>query len=995
MASGRTMSAHSTAAEFLDLVHKSGIHAPGKLEAALRELDELPDDPNRAAVMLVKNGLLTQFQAKLLLAGKFRGFRFGPYVIRSPLGRGGMGAVYLGEHETLNRPAAIKVLSAGDANRRVAVERFQREARAAAALDHPNIVRIFDVGQQGDVYYLAMEFVDGQTLEQIVRTSGALSCSRAMEYVAQAAAGLQHAFEKGFVHRDIKPDNLMLTRDGTIKILDMGLARSSADADKVTEMLDSGAVVGTADFIAPEQAMSAAVDIRADIYSLGATFFALLTGKPPFTGTTAQKLLQHQVKPAPSLSGIDKTFPPGLAEVVAKTLAKRPEDRYQTPAHLIAALTPWLNPTGKLVAGLSSTGPDGRESAMEAVTAIVTGASSTTSMASKRPQIGLAPKRSARPLGRKGKLAVAATVGVLLIAGLVAAFAGGRGESPATGAGNAKANKPQAPAAAAPAAAPAPTPAPAPQAEPASSHRVALGQYEVDLDAAGIKTLQIRGQEFVRNLTVYRGAYFYDGSRNAALQFPTFTQQSPTVFLGESPAASVRYEFFADRMALTVTNKQAGDGMYFMIFNGKAVQAVSNDAGEWAGPLVKRDWPNTTWFAGRAKLKVTGGTLLRGAWTDLDDTCQVWQLSLPAGAIRTVTLEPGEVTAAEATQVAKVATNPTASLEPSRGPMGLTAPLDWQVFQRTSRTNGWVGVTGRAPVGADRVEVKLEGQPLEGVLSTEWRQVPMNAQERTFDARVSAPAGGWYKVSVRALSNNQVLAEEAVPKVGVGEVFVGAGQSNSTNYGAEPTRLKSDLVSSFDGTKWQLANDPQPGTHDRSVSGSFWPAFGDALAERYKVPIGVAVTGHGPSTTAEWRPGSELFNWTTKRMKQLGSDGFRAVLWHQGESDAALTADQYATSLTTVIDGSRKAIERQVPWFVAQVSYLGPNRPKAEGVRAGQKRLWDTGIALEGPDTDTLTGDNRDQDGKGVHFSPKGLRAHGRAWADKVTTYLDTVLAAP
>ncbi|MDY3551166.1 protein kinase [Gemmata sp. JC717] len=977
------MSELSTAAEFLDVVRKSGIYTPDGLDAALRDVEELPADPNRAAAVLVKCGVLTPFQAKNLLAGKYRGFRFGPYVIRAPLGRGGMGVVYLAEHPSLHRPAAIKVLTAGDADHRVAVERFLREARAAAALDHPNIVRIFDIGRQGDIHYLAMEYVDGQTLGQLIKTGGALSCGRAVEYVAQAAAGLQHAYEKGFVHRDIKPDNLMLTRDGTVKVLDMGLARSTADTDRVTEVWDAGAVVGTSDFIAPEQAMSNAVDIRADIYSLGATLFALLAGRPPFNGTTAQKLLQHQVKPAPNLSSVDKTFPPGLSEVVSKALAKRPADRYQTPAQLITALTPWLNPSGKLVAGLSSTGPSGGEQAMEAVAALVTG--STTDMSGRartEPSIKPEPGRRKRPLVVAA--AAAAVVAVLAAGGLVAALTSGGGPRP----GAAAAVEPAAPQPGAPL----PPAPPQPQPEPTAGYRVAAGPYDVELDAAGISRLRVAGQDFLRSLTVYRGAYFYQGSRNAALVFPAFTRSSPTVFLGDAPEAAVRYEFLPDRIVWTVTNKQPGEGMFFVILNGQAIQAVCSDAGEWAGPLVKRDWPNSTWYAGRAKLKVTGASLLRGAWTDLDETCQVCQLNVPGNATRTLTLEPGEATPAEADRAAKAAAGPAA---PAGGPLGLTAPRDMQVFQRTSRATGWVGVAGRAPAGADRVEVRLEGRPLEGALPAGWQPIALAPADGTFDTRLPTPAGGWYKVTVRASAGDRVLAEEVVPKVGVGEVFVGAGQSNSTNYGAELTRPTSDLVSSFDGQRWAPAADPQPGTHDRSVGGSFWPALGDALAERYKVPIGLAVTGHGPSATTEWRPGAELFEWTARRMKQLGPDGFRAVLWHQGESDAGLGADQYAANLTAAIEGSHKVLGRQVPWFVAQVSYLGPDRPKADGVRAGQKLLWDRGVALEGPDTDALTGDHRDRGGLGVHFSAKGLRAHGRAWGDKVSVYLDRVLAAP
>lgn len=144
-------------------------------------------------------------QAKLLLSGRYRGFRLGAYIIREQIGQGGMGAVYLAEHETLRRRVAIKVLARNEGMNKVAVERFLREARAAAALDHPNIVRIFDVAQQGDMYFLVLEFVDGQTLDQIIERSGPMPCGRAVEYILQAAAGLQHACEKGFVHRDIKP----------------------------------------------------------------------------------------------------------------------------------------------------------------------------------------------------------------------------------------------------------------------------------------------------------------------------------------------------------------------------------------------------------------------------------------------------------------------------------------------------------------------------------------------------------------------------------------------------------------------------------------------------------------------------------------------------------------------------------------------------------------------------------------------------------------------
>jgi serine/threonine protein kinase len=347
--------APTSSPELIDLIRKSGLVSPDKL-AGLSDL-ALPEEAPKAAATLVAQGFITRFQAQQLLAGRHRGFRLGTYVIQDILGRGGMGAVYLAEHTDLHRKVAIKVLVPGkDEDQKLALERFLREARAAAALDHPNIVRIFDVSRHNEVPYLVMEYVEGQTLQHVLDHDGPIHYQTATDYIAQAAAGLQHAHEKHFVHRDIKPGNLMLDTTGTVKILDMGLARSADSQDKLTERLDNGAVVGTADFIAPEQALNQpAIDGRADIYSLGATFFALLIGKPPFEGNTTQKLLQHQLRSAPKLASLDRTLPKGLSAVVAKMLAKKPADRYQIAAEVIAALTPWLANSSRILAALSRT----------------------------------------------------------------------------------------------------------------------------------------------------------------------------------------------------------------------------------------------------------------------------------------------------------------------------------------------------------------------------------------------------------------------------------------------------------------------------------------------------------------------------------------------------------------------------------------------------------------------------------------------------------------
>jgi eukaryotic-like serine/threonine-protein kinase len=274
----------------------------------------------------------------------------------------------------------------------------------------------------------------------------------------------------------------------------------------------------------------------------------------------------------------------------------------------------------------------------------------------------------------------------------------------------------------------------------------------------------------------------------------------------------------------------------------------------------------------------------------------------------------------------------------------------------------------------------------------QWQALPAEGA-RAFDAALPAPAGGWYRVEVRALKDGKEVGSAAVEHVGVGEVFVGAGQSNSTNCGEERINPKSGMVSTFSGTEWRPADDPQPGVHDGSQGGSYWPAFGDEMYRRFKVPIGVASTGHSGTSVNAWAPGGELFQWTTTRMNELGREGFRAVLWHQGESDTGMNPDEYDRKMTELIEASRKAAGWDVPWFVAQVSYHNPKDTSTPALREAQKKLWESGVALPGPDTDTLAGANRDQNGQGIHFSPIGLAAHGRLWADSIEPWLKQQLA--
>lgn len=342
------MTAPATREEFLDLVRRSEVLDNERLDSFAMRLSDSGaaiDQPHSLAQRMIRDGLLTAFQAKQLLAGKWRRFRIsGKYKLLELIGAGGMGQVFLCEHVFMRRLVALKVLPIDKLEDQGSVQRFYREARAVGALDHPNIVRAYDIDQDDKLHFLVMEYVDGESLQNIVARHGPMDPAHAANYIRQAALGLQHSHEAKIVHRDIKPGNLLLDRSGVVKVLDLGLARffDPHNKDNLTRKFDEGATLGTADYLAPEQAMNKPVDIRADIYSLGATFFFLLTGKAPFEdGTLTQKLLWHQLKEIESVADVRNDVPPEMAAVIQRMLAKSPDERPATPQEVANALTPW------------------------------------------------------------------------------------------------------------------------------------------------------------------------------------------------------------------------------------------------------------------------------------------------------------------------------------------------------------------------------------------------------------------------------------------------------------------------------------------------------------------------------------------------------------------------------------------------------------------------------------------------------------------------------
>src|SRR5215469_17164380 len=309
--------------------------------------------------------------------------------------------------------------------------------------------------------------------------------------------------------------------------------------------------------------------------------------------------------------------------------------------------------------------------------------------------------------------------------------------------------------------------------------------------------------------------------------------------------------------------------------------------------------------------------------------------------------------------------------------VSINSPIDYEVFQRQTRERGKILIHGHLRHGCPHVEARLLGTSNFGALPDQWKRLPLDCGLHSFRSEWSVPAGGFYALELRASKSGKPIFETRVAHVGVGEVFVIAGQSNSTNYGEVRQQPSSGMVVSFSGESWLIANDPQPGVQDHSTKGSFIPAFGDALYEHYRVPIGVASVGHGSTSVRQWLPKGErvdvpptmskfvtssapnslestgeLFDGMMKRIDQLGRGGFRALLWHQGESDSnqrpehQITGDEYRRLLEHIISESRRVAGWGFPWLVAQVSY-SPKSGSSPPIREAQQSLWKAGVAFE------------------------------------------------
>ena len=335
---------------FVNLLEKSGVVDSDGLKAAVTELKEKAIAAGKAITTsslvahLIEVGLITQWQADKFLVGKYKGFFLGKFKLLQLLGSGGMSSVYLARHKVSDQLRAIKVLPRKKVADKSYLDRFYLEARVAASLDHPNVVRIYDICEENGVHYMVMEYAKGEDLLELVNRTGPLKFADAARYIADACEGLKHAHEKELVHRDIKPANLLLGEKQDVKLLDLGLALVNQDDDESLTVLYNEKVMGTADYLAPEQAVNShGVDSRADIYSLGCTLYFLLVGHPPFPkGSLAQRIANHQTTQPPCLTTLREDVPERLIAIVQAMMSKNPDERMQTCEDVQRALEHFL-----------------------------------------------------------------------------------------------------------------------------------------------------------------------------------------------------------------------------------------------------------------------------------------------------------------------------------------------------------------------------------------------------------------------------------------------------------------------------------------------------------------------------------------------------------------------------------------------------------------------------------------------------------------------------
>ena len=347
--------------DLLPVIRSSGVLGDRQLAEIKSKVlqGDYPLDSAALAERLVRDNLLTPFQAKRLLSNRPQGLIVGRYIILDRIGSGSMGRVYRAHHVMMDRVVALKIIAPEISSNERVVARFQREMKLVGRLDHPNVVRAFDADQINKVLYIVMEYVAGTSLGDRLKKKGPIPAAEMVDYAAQAALGLAHAHEQGIVHRDIKPSNILLNEDRRIKILDLGLGVLMEADSAATFATADGIAVGTVDYMSPEQACGREVDGRSDLYGLGCSMYHLMSGKLPFPGDSPIERLGKRISGRHTpITDFLPDIPSNFVRVLDKLLAHKPHERYATAAEAAKALQNLLRPkTRPAVAGPTVAGP--------------------------------------------------------------------------------------------------------------------------------------------------------------------------------------------------------------------------------------------------------------------------------------------------------------------------------------------------------------------------------------------------------------------------------------------------------------------------------------------------------------------------------------------------------------------------------------------------------------------------------------------------------------
>lgn len=332
-------------APFLTAVRKSGLLAPDDLIAVFAgtHIDPATADPMQIASLLVKKKLLTKFQAMQLLQGRTQGFVLDQYKILDGIRQDRVGMVFKAEDSATKKLVSVKVLPTDRANDPTILEAFMKEVRTAAKVKHPTVARILDVGFWQGTHFVVSEYVPGVTLDKVVAEKGPLAPHAAAQLVAQAAVGLMHAHSCGLIHRDMKPGNIAVLPDRSVKLIDLGLTHMlESPWARVTKRISTKEYAEEIAHIAPEQAWGCEMDGRSDVYSLGSTFYYLLTGEVPFPGLAPEMMAERQIRGVPSPAKLRPGIPPEIDRIVQTMGAKDPHTRYQSAREVVKAMQAWL-----------------------------------------------------------------------------------------------------------------------------------------------------------------------------------------------------------------------------------------------------------------------------------------------------------------------------------------------------------------------------------------------------------------------------------------------------------------------------------------------------------------------------------------------------------------------------------------------------------------------------------------------------------------------------